>query len=309
MINTILEFIVFPGFLFTATVGMLASWVDRKVTARVQWRVGPPLLQPLYDFVKLLGKEVVIPSGVNVAVFLLMPVVSFMVVIMVSIMLWQAFILQTTGFTGDLIVVVYMLMIPALAVIIGASASANPLASLGASREMKLVLAYELPFILACIVPVIKSGGMLKLQGLIHAQNNGVFMLSLSGICAFAVAVLCIQAKLGMVPFDAAEAETEIAGGVLIEYSGLPLALFKLVKQMLLFVLPMLLITLFLGGVHLGSIFGVFNTVLKYVFVITLIILIRNTNPRVRVDQAVKFFWGKVSVVAVLAVVFALLGY
>ncbi|MFC1570100.1 NADH-quinone oxidoreductase subunit H, partial [bacterium] len=141
------------GFIGTPLAGMLVSWVDRKVTARVQWRVGPPLLQPFWDFVKLLGKETIIPKGSAKTVFLLAPLLGLSAVALVSTILWRSILDPQTGFAGDLIVVLYFLMVPSLAVILGGFASRNPIASLGASREMKLMLGYELPFILACLVP------------------------------------------------------------------------------------------------------------------------------------------------------------
>jgi NADH-quinone oxidoreductase subunit H len=289
---------------------MLASWIDRKVTARVQWRVGPPLLQPLYDFVKLLGKETIVPRGSSRATFLLAPVFGLAAVTLVSTLVWMAILFPEKGFTGDLIVVLYFLMVPSLAVIIGGFASKNPIASLGASREMKLMLADELPFILAVMVPVIQAGGAIRLGDLINYQNNYGMVFNWqypSGIIALIVAVIAMQAKLTLVPFDIPEAETEIMSGPYVEYSGPPLAIFKLTRMMMLFTLPMTLVLLFLGGMHFQG-WEVLWSVLKYTALLVIITLIRNTNPRVRIDQAMKFFWGPVTVLGVAAVVLALLG-
>ncbi|MCX5692667.1 MAG: NADH-quinone oxidoreductase subunit H, partial [Candidatus Omnitrophica bacterium] len=190
----------------------------------------------------------------------------------------------------------------AVAVILGASASGNPLASLGASREIKMVMAYELPFIICLIVPVIKSHGLLKLSEIISYQAaNGPFIASFSGIIAFIVMIFCMQAKLGLVPFDASEAETEIIAGTCIEYSGMLLAILKLTKTMLMVVLPLFLITIFWQGFNFLSLW-------KYVILLVIIILIRNTNPRVRIDQAVRFFWGKMTLLAILAALLAIKG-
>jgi NADH-quinone oxidoreductase subunit H len=308
--NPIVAYLIFPGFLFTAVVGMLASWIDRKVTARVQWRVGPPLLQPLYDFVKLLGKETIIPKGASRTTFLLAPIFGLASVTLVSTLIWMAIFFPEKGFTGDLIVVIYFLMVPSLAVIIGGFASKNPIASLGASREMKLMLADELPFILAVLVPIIQAGGAIRLGDLINYQNNYGMVFNWqypSGIIALIVAVIAMQAKLTLVPFDIPEAETEIMSGPFVEYSGPPLAIFKLTRMMMLFTLPMTLVLLFLGGMHFQG-WAILWSVLKYVVLLVLIILIRNTNPRVRIDQAMKFFWGPVTILGIVAVILALLG-
>jgi NADH-quinone oxidoreductase subunit H len=115
--------------------------------------------------------------------------------------------------------------------------------------------------------------------------------------------MLCIQAKLCLVPFDASESEQELMGGVLIEYSGLPLAIFKLTKAMLLYTLPLFLIVLFWGqGLTLLVLVG------KYAVLLAVIILIKSTNPCLRIDQALRFFWGPVTWAAVTAVILAIFG-
>ena len=303
----IVYFLVY-GFLLTAAVGLLASWIDRKVTARVQYRVGPPLLQPLIDIIKLLGKETLIPSGASKISFLFAPVIGLASVALVSTLLWVNNINPDHSFLGDLIVVLYLLTIPSISIIMGGFASRNPLASLGASREMKLILSYELPFVLAVMVPVIKSGFSIRLGEILSFQaQNGVITGSWSGFLALLVVIMCMQAKLALVPFDIPEAETEIIGGALIEYSGSALAIYRLMKNMLLFTLPFFLIILFMGGIRFDGIHFLYG-VLKYIGLVALITVIRNTNPRVRIDQALRFFWGPMTMLAVVAVILAFKG-
>lgn len=292
----------------TAVIGLVTCWIDRKVTARIQMRVGPPFLQPFYDIAKLMIKETCIPEGAPRAVFLSAPLVGLAGVTLASLALWRALIDPDPAhsFIGDLIVVMYLLALPAVAVIIGAFVSRNPLASLGGSREMKLMMSYELPLILAVLVPVIRAhsirlGALMAEPAVFHA----------SGVIALLVAILCMQAKLTLVPFDSPEAETELAGGAYIEYSGPPLAVYKLTRAMMLFTMPVFLIAVFWGGiggmaVPLWS--GILFGVLKYVALVVVVVLIRNTAPRVRIDQATKFFWGPVTVAALAAVALALMG-
>ena len=301
-------YFLFFGFLLTTIIGLLASWIDRKVTAKVQYRVGPPLLQPLIDIVKLLGKETLIPVGSSKITFLIAPVIGFASVILVSTLLWINNIYPAKSFLGDLIVVLYLLVIPSISIIIGGFASRNPLASLGASREMKLILSYELPFILAILVTVIKSGFTFRLGEILTFQaQNGAFVRSWSGTLALIVAIICMQAKLALVPFDIPEAETEIVGGPLIEYSGSGLAIYRLMKNMLMFTVPFFLIIVFMGGLRFDGIHLLYG-VLKYIGLVALMTVIRNTNPRVRIDQAVKFFWGPMTIIAIIAIILALLG-
>ncbi len=302
-------YLVLFGIVLTGVLGLLASWVDRKVTARVQYRVGPPLLQPAIDIVKLLGKETLIPAGAHKPTFLAAPLFGFAGVIAVSTLLWITILQPSQAFAGDVFVAIYLLTMPSLGIILGGFASGNPVASLGASREMKLILAYELPFVIALFVPVILSGYAVRMPDLAAFQAEArAFVLYPSGFLAFLVALLCTQAKMALVPFDVAEAETEITGGPLVEYSGPGLAVYRLSKNMLFVALPLFLVVMFLGGIPLSSL-GIVYGALKLILVIALLTVIRNTNPRVRIDQAVRFFWFPVTVTAVAAVALAILGW
>jgi len=292
--------VVIPG---TVAVGLLASWIVRKVSALVQWRVGPPLFQPAYDVMKLLGKEILIPQEAQRAVFVMAPLVGLAGILLLSIILWRT-ALAHTAFVGDIIVAVYLMVLPSLALIFGSSASASPHAAIGTGREMKLVLGYELSLVLAFIVVIIKVGGQLNLAAI--AQHTSVF--SISGMLAFLVALLCMQAKLGFVPFDIAEAETELGSGVLMEYSGALLAVWKLMQATMLVGLPLFLVMVFLGGFGTSSAAALAAGIGKYVLILVLLILIKNTNPRVRIDQAMKFFWFYCGITLVVAVILATIG-
>lgn len=299
---------IFPGFFFTATIGLFASFIDRKVSARVQWRVGPPWYQPWIDFIKLLGKEVIVPKGASRYAFLGAPVIGLVSATIVSMIIWMAIISPEKSFLGDIIVVIYFLAMVPISIILGGAASRNPIASLGASREMKLVLSYELPFILAIFSAVSESHSGLRLGQLIQAQaQNGLAIGSFGGAIAFIIAILCMQAKLAYPPFDIPEAETEIIAGPFIEYSGASLAIFKLTKAMMLFTLPMFLVVIFMGGIKFSGL-SILWGILKYVLLLVLIILIKNTNPRIRIDQAMKFFWGPVLGLSIIAVILSLWG-
>ena len=301
--------LIFPGFLFTVVCGLVASWIVRKVSALVQHRIGPPLLQPLYDVIKLLGKETLIPEAAQKATFMASPVVGFSAVLLLSTMLWRISFVPASPFVGDIIVAIYLMVIPSLALILCSSASASPHASVGTAREMKLVMSYELPLVLAFMVVIIKTAALVgpKQQLSLAAIAQHAPVLSISGLLAFLSALLCVQAKLGFVPFDIAEAETEIASGIFIEYSGALLAIWKLMQAVMLVALPLFLVVAFLGGFGAGA-GGILAGVGKYVLVLVLIILIKNTNPRVRIDQAMKFFWFWCGTAMVAAVALAIVG-
>lgn len=279
----------------TAAFGLLATWLDRKLTARLQWRQGPPWFQPLADILKLLGKETFIPEGAVPAIFLGAPLVGLTAVTLISTIIW----LPGTSFVGDIIVVLYLLTVPSLMVIIGGSSSRNPLAAIGASREMKLILAYELPFILAVFTIVAKHGSLML------AGISGTAGASWSGFLAFVAAFLVAQAKLSLAPFDIPEAEQEIMAGPYLEYSGPPLAVFKLTRAMLFFVLPAFLVSVFWGGLGPNYLWGLG----KCVIIMVLMVLVKNTNPRLRIDHAVRFFWGPVFLIAAAGFILAMVGH
>jgi len=301
-------YLIFPGFAFAATVGLLTAWVDRKVTARVQYRVGPPWYQSFADVVKLLGKEVILPENARKTGFLLAPIIAFTASSMAAAMLgiynwnWNA------GFVGDIIVFWYFLAIPALMLILGAGSSGNPLSAVGSSREIKLLLSYELPFVIILTMLIFRAGTLSIGEILKYQFAHGPLLYSVSGVIGFIVVLLCVQAKLGLVPFDMPEAETELGGGVLYDYSGAALAGFKLSKAILLYTLPVFLITLFWGGIQIGNGIGLLWGFLKYLLIIVLITLIRNTNPRLRIDQAIRFFWGKLTILAIIAFILQAIG-
>lgn len=293
-------FLVFPGFLFTSVIGLLLTWIDRKVTARIHWRVGPPWYQPFADVLKLLSKETLIPSGAHKFIFLLAPLLGILAMTIIAVMLFLMNFFPEKSFIGDLIVLIYLFALPPLGLIIGGSASKNPLSAVGASREMTLYFGYELPFLAALLITVIKTNGLLQIGEIIRfQQNNGPIFYSISGIIAMIISLFIIQAKLGYVPFDIAEAEQEIMAGPILEYSGLALALFRLSKAMMLFLLPCFLVTIYWGGLtH-------WTAILKVLLLIVLIILIKNTNPRLRIDQALKFFWLILLPFAIIGIILA----
>ncbi len=310
ILENLFQFLIFPGFLFSAAMGLFAGWIERKVTARVQWRLGPPWYQNYLDVIKLLFyKETLIPENVSKIIFFGMPLLSLAGATLVSTVILVISASPQVSFLGDLIVVIYLLMIPAISLMLGAFASANPLASLGASREMKLMLSYELPFIISILVPVIKSGYAIKLGDIIMRQSAyGHTINSASGVISFVVMLLCAQAKLGFVPFDMPEAETEIMTGPYIEYSGKALGIFKLAKAVMLFALPVLMIVLYFGGIAFNAEAFIKN-ILQYLSILVVIVVIKNTNPRVRIDQAVRFFWGPVTILALISAALAYCGY
>ena len=291
-----------------AIIGGLLSWFDRKITARVQFRKGPPLLQPFYDFFKLLlVKETVLPKHGSGFVFLLAPLLAVFGATMAGVFILLPLFNINTGFRGDMLVIFYLLTLPSFSYILGSLASGNPLAAVGSSREMKLIISYELTFLLIIAAVIMKSGQHFDLDTVIATQKSGTpFIGSISGVLLFIAAIFCIQAKLALVPFDMPEAETELASGIYIEYSGPPYAMIKLAKYIMLFILPAFVVALLMKGMSPGT--GIIWAVLKILGVVLLLTLIRNTNPRVKIKQASSFFLIWMNLLVVIAIVLIAFG-
>ncbi len=303
VVRVLFSYLIFPGFVFTAVVGLFLTWIDRKVTARIHWRVGPPWYQPYADFLKLLLKETMVPEGSSKILFLMGPILGLVAMSIFAVMVFSMNLNPEGTFVGDLIVRVYLLAIPPLGLMIGGSASKNPLASVGVSREMTQYFAYELPFLITIAAIILKAGGSVRFGDIIMAQQaNGPFLYSISGVIGAIVILLSTQAKLGFVPFDIPEAEQEIMAGPYIEYSGVALAMFRIVRAMMLFLLPLFLISVLWGG------FSSWWVILKFLLIVVLIILIKNTNPRIRIDQSLRFFWLGIGVMSVIGLVLAVYG-
>ena len=289
----------------TLILGLITKWIDRKVTARVQWRVGPPWYQPFADVLKLLGKETVLPEHAGPG-FLWAPLIGFAATCVAVTVLWAASLEPETGFVGDIIVVFYLLAVPSLMIVLGGSLSGNPHASIGAAREMKLMFAYELPLFLAILAVILglrapagAAWPTLSLGAIAQGEMRGV-LPAIACVAGLVISIFCIQAKLGLVPFDIAEAETEIMGGPFVEYSGAPLAVFYMTKAMLFAALPVFLVTVFWGGFGPGWAGWVLGF-LKYLVIVVIMVLMRNTNPRMRIDHALKFFWFGLTPLGILA--------
>lgn len=304
----IVYLLVFPGFLFTVLAGSLVSTLNRKVSARFQFRVGPPWYQCINDILKLFGKEIILIKNTLTAVYIAAPLVAVASLMLASLVIGMA-LFYKIDLVGDLLFYIYLLLIFTVSLIIGGFASRNVYAGIGSGREINLLIAYELPFFLSILIPIIKTGYVLKITEILNWQTiNGAVVGSVSGFIGFIVIILCIQAKMGLTPFDVTEAETELVGGLMTEYSGPLLGCWKIAYNMLYVILPFTVVSLFLGGILGETLIGSILGVLKYLGVVILMIIIRNTNPRLKIESIVRFFWKPLTFIAFIGVILAIIG-
>lgn len=310
---SLFHILVFPGLLFVAIIGLLLAGLDRKVLARMQKRVGPPIVQPFYDFFKLMGKETIIPDAANRTAYLTAPVLGF-VSLVVMMLFIPVFGFSAFSSRADLIVILYLLTIPAVALIIGGSASGSPFAGIGISREMVTMMSYELPLVVVLLAIAKKAGGdhlCFSLQEIVSWQAaNGCSLFHWALVPAALAMLLVIPAEVGTQPFDVAEAETEICEGPLVEYSGAPLAMFKLNTAMKMFIMTALFTCLFLGGIDTGivALNAVILVAICAVLTLLCMTLVHAVTARLKIEHLFKFYWTVVAGLAFLSLVLVWLG-
>ena len=297
--------LVFPGLLFLMFFGWVLEYLDRKLYALLQNRVGPPWFQPFADFVKLVAKEDLIPTEANPVMFKLMPVLALTAVLtaMLHIPIGNAH--PTIVFEGSVVVVVYLLTLPTLAFFLGGWHSTSLFATIGAVRTLTQLFAYEVPLLLAVLGPAVLAHTWSLSEMAAFYDRHPLF--ALTNLIGFLVALVSLQGKLERVPFDIPEAETEIVGGTFTEYSGRLLAMFRLAIDMEMVVGASLLAAVFLPfGLGLAPLWGFLLYLAKVLFIVFLLALLRTVTARLRIEQMVTFCWKYLAPIALFQLLLSL---
>jgi len=302
IIEILFGLLVYPGLIFAFLTGSMLYWLYRKVRARFQARKGPPWYQVFADVIKLLSKETIIPSTAGKIFFLMAPLLAITGCLVSIVLLPMGSQYPTASFTGDLIVILYLLTLPGLALIIAGMNSGSPYGTIGATREASLMIAYELPFALSALTVGIYAG-TLSVASIVQAQLSRGAFVSHYPLATIAF-ILCMLPKMGKRPFDIPEAEYEIIAGSLTEYSGVLLGLFEMANAIKWFVIPGFAVVLFFGGStniveFLGKCIGV-TLILAFIDIL---------YPRFRIDQGFKFFLKIALPIAIIDFVRVLLGW
>jgi len=280
--------------------------VMRKVTALVQSRKGPPLMQPYYDLLKLLGKED-IESGEMPAMQRVTACMSLATVLAVTCLIPMGFSAPLNG-QGDVILLIYLLVLSGISTLLAGLAAGSTFSLLGISRQMMIMITLEPLFVTAVIIGAIHTESFrldTVLEGSVY-MNRG---FPWSGIVMLVVMALSFQAFVEKVPFDISEAETELMEGPLMEYSGPKLAVFKYASMVKLIIYSALMINLFIpwhGGIAAPLQWLLFW--IKVSALILLVTLVAATHARYRIDQAIRYF-ALLLAIALVALVLACGGY
>ena len=304
--ETIMQIVFVP--IGIASLGLILSLIfkgiDRRIAARFQARVGPPLVQPFRDIMKLMLKETIVPENCVRWVYESAPIIALVGSLMLLLYIPMGPFNAPLGNFGDLILVLYLFTIPSLAMVAGGFASGNPYATIGAQREMVMMMSYELPLAMLAAATAWKvtSFSIAKISSTVIWSTVGP--LGLVGILLLLVVVLSVApAELVKIPFDAPEAETEIAGGLLVDYSGRNLALFYLSDAVKSFAFASLIVALFFPFKLGTTIWGEFLWFLLKVLIVMIVSVttVRVAAARLQIDNIAGYYWKPIALVSLAA--------
>lgn len=296
------------GVLVLATTVLLLPifliWLERRLAARFQDRVGPNrvgwqgLLQTIADVLKLLTKEDITPTGADKLTYNLAPILSVIAVITMWAVIPFAHNIYGTDINVGVLYIVSVGSLGTLAIILAGWSSNNKYALLGAFRTVAQLVSYEVPMILALLVPVLLAAAAgvpnpMSMNDIVKAQEIWFIVAApLAALVFFATSV----AEVGRTPFDLLEAESEIVAGFHIEYSAFKFAMFFAAEFLHAFTVGALTAILFLGGwrgpgAEQYPLLGIVYFMLKSFAGYFVVVWVRVTLPRIRIDHMLDFNW------------------
>jgi NADH-quinone oxidoreductase subunit H len=300
----LLKLLIFPGLGFQFCCALLAEWVDRRLIARFQGRVGPPLIQPLADLIKLFAKEDLLPGGVSHKTMTALPVISLTACLTAGIYIPVAGF-SGHQFEGDLIVVLFLLSLPSLLYFLAGWSSIGVYSILGGNRALLQFFSYEVPFLMALAGPAILSGSW-SISQIVDQQVSTVWGVFVQPV-GFLLALIGLIGKLKRDPLDIPKAKSETLAGPLTEFSGRKLAIWHLANRIQTVVGTFLLVNTFLGG---GVRQNPLATVLLFTFLVLLILasmsLASAMYARLRIDQLASLGWKGMIPLSLLQIAFVI---
>ncbi len=279
---------------FITVNALFLVWLERKVSARIQLRFGPMevgwhgALQTIADAIKLFGKELITPVKIDKVVYLLAPMLAMFPTVLIFLVIPIGDKWQILDLNVGLLYIFGFSAMGVLSIFMAGYGSNNKYSMMGAIRGVAQSLAYEIPLLLS-LLGVVMICGTLSLTGIVQAQEKIWFVLYQP--LAFVIFFIATLAETNRAPFDIPEAESEIIAGFHTEYSGIRFAMFFLSEYTHMFIVSALATILFLGGWHGPFLPGPVWFLGKVYFLIFVMMWVRFTFPRVRVDQLMTLGW------------------
>jgi len=277
-------------------IGVFFLGLARKITARIHWRYGPPLVQPVIDIIRLFYQKGVSHG----AMFDLGIILSLTGSVVVILLLPFGGICPLSG-SGGLLVILYIMLLAPLGLALSGGQGANPNISIGISRKLILGLGYEAPLLLILLTVMTRYKTISIVEVVSAQQSAGWSLFSLPLLLSGVSYFLILPAILGIRPFDMSSAPQEISSGLMVEYGGKYLALAKIEHALVLFINIGLFVNLFLGGATNPGIFFV-----KMLVVFVLGLCVNAVFPRFRIEQAIKYLWRWPTLLAFLGLIITL---
>ena len=291
MVTKMIEIILSP--LIALIIGIFFMGLSRKIMARIHWRYGPPLTQPVIDIIKLFNQTSMSHGRIFDLGIILSLAGSMVLVLFIPI--GQ---LHPLSGSGGMLVILYIMLLGPLGIALSGGEAANPNTSIGISRKLILALGYEVPLILILITVMTYCRTISIVEIVKVQQNAGWSLISFPLVVPGIAYLLILPAILGIRPFELVGAAQEISSGPMVEYGGKYLALATIQHAFSLFVGIALFVDLFLGGARNPGYF-----VIKMLVVFIVEVLINAVFPRFRVEQAIKYLWRWPTLVALIGLI------
>ena len=296
LITSLARLLIFPGLVFAVPAAWFFLWVERKAVARMQGRIGPPFMQPFYDFIKLVGKDTPQRTGAGGMLMKAWPLIA------VSAAAGAVGLLPVLpasgGFQGDLILLLALLEVPSMCIIAAGFSSRSIFGEIGSAREAVLSVSYNVVFLLA-IISIAASQHTFRLDTLAQLPASPLRWLGIVAI------LVCLPAKLHLNRFSLPNAEQEIYSGPMTEYAGPELAMWELSHGLEWVAATGLVATLIAPQLTLWWVAALVFVALSF-FIVLLLSVVASATARLQIDTTVRFYWQCTLIFAVLAISSAL---
>jgi NADH-quinone oxidoreductase subunit H len=295
VVMQIIEIVLSP--LLALLIGIFFLGLSRKIMARIHWRYGPPITQPVIDIIRLFTQKS-ISHGILFNLGIILSLAGSLVLVL-FIPLGKLCPLSSSG---GLLVILYVMLLAPLGIALSGGEAANPNTSIGISRKMILSLGYEVPLLLV-LLALMTYYKSISIAEIVHMQQNaGWALVTLPLLISGIAYILIMPAILGIRPFEIIQAPQEISSGPMVEYGGPYLALATIQHAFSLFIGIALFVNLFLGGASNPLFFF-----LKMLVVFVLGLFINAALPRLRIEQAVKYLWRWPTLLAFIGMIIVLI--